>query len=192
MNYLYLIVGLGNIGKEYEHTRHNMGFEVVDKLADSFGLDIDIDGFHGNYIKFKYHEKNVILLKPSTYMNNSGISVREIVNYFKIPIENILVIHDDMDFEPGVMKLREKGSSAGHNGIKSIIQHLGTEEFKRIRIGIGKFRYDIVDFVLSKPSKEERQLIDEAQNKAVDAIKVFITEGFSKAASTYNKKWNII
>ena len=187
MNNLFLIVGLGNYGKEYEHTRHNMGFDTIDKLADSFGMDIDYDGFHGKYVKFRYHDNNVILLKPMTYMNNSGISVREIMDYYKIPVENILIIYDDMDFEPGIMKMKNKGSSGGHNGIKSLIQHLGTDQFKRIRVGIGKFKYNIIDYVLTKPSKEDQQLIDEAQNRAVDACKMFLTDGFDKAANKYNQ-----
>ena len=187
MNNLYLIVGLGNFGKEYEHTRHNMGFDTIDKLADSFGLDIDSDGFHGKYTKFKYHDNNVILLKPTTYMNNSGISVSEIMKYFKIEIENVLIIYDDMDFEPGIIKLKNKGSSGGHNGIKSLIQYLGTDEFKRIRVGVGKFKYNIIDYVLSRPNKEDQEKIDDAQDRAVKAIKVFLTEGFDKAANIYNK-----
>lgn len=190
MENLYLIVGLGNPDKVYEHTRHNVGFDYIDKFADSLGLEINQKAFKSLYVKCKYFDKTLILLKPQTYMNNSGIAVAEVVNYFKIDINNVLIVHDDMDFEPGVIKIKESGSSAGHNGIKSIIENLKTENFKRIRIGVGKFKYDIVDYVLSKPSKEEQILIDEAETKAVEATKVYLKESFNKAMSLYNTHGN--
>lgn len=188
MNSIYLIVGLGNPGKEYEHTRHNVGFDFIDKFADSIGTSIETKGFKGIYSKCRYLDKILILLKPQTFMNNSGESIREIVNFLKIEIDNILVVYDDMDFNPGVIKIKESGSSAGHNGIKSIIQYLGTDKFKRIRIGIGKFQYDIVDYVLSKPTKDEQDAIDFAISQAIDATKVYLKETFNKAMSLYNKK----
>lgn len=188
MNNLYLVVGLGNPGKEYEHTRHNMGYDVVDKFADSLGTSIEKNDFHSLYTKVKYFDNDILLVKPLTYMNNSGIAIKEILDYFKIPVDNLIVIYDDMDFEPGVIKLKESGSSAGHNGIKSIINNLKTEKFKRIRVGTGKFKYNIIDYVLTKPTKEEQPLIDEAINKAVDAIKVIIKDNFQKAMNLYNQK----
>ena len=188
MGELYLFVGLGNPGKEYEHTRHNMGFDFIDKFADSFGISIDSKGFKGIYTKIKYLGKDILLLKPYTYMNNSGESVIEIVNYFKINIDNIVIIHDDMDFNPGIIKLKEKGSSAGHNGIKSIIQYLKTENFKRLRIGIGKYDFNIVDYVLSKPSKEDQEKIEEAYLKGIESLKIYLKEDFNKAMSYCNKK----
>lgn len=188
MNELYLFVGLGNPGKEYEHTRHNIGFDFIDKFADSFGEDIDKNGFHGMYTKIKYFDKDIILFKPFTYMNNSGIAIKEIKDYFKIDINNIVIIHDDMDFNPGIIRLKESGSSAGHNGIKSIINYLGTEKFKRLRIGIGKFQYNIIDYVLTKPSKEDQEKINAAYNNGIDALKLYLKESFEKAMSFYNKK----
>lgn len=188
MKIIYLIVGLGNPGKKYEHTRHNVGFDFVDEFANKLGIDIDKDGFKGKYALCKYFDKDIILLKPQTFMNNSGESIIEIVNYFKIDIDNILVVHDDMDFEPGTLKIKESGLSAGHNGIKSIIQYLKTEKFKRIRIGIGKFDNNIIDYVLSKPSKEDSELIHMAILKAIDATKVYLNESFNKAMSIYNQK----
>lgn len=188
MNELYLFVGLGNPGKEYEHTRHNIGFDFIDKFADSFGEDIDKNGFHGMYTKIKYFDKDIILFKSFTYMNNSGVAIKEIKDYFKIDINNIVIIHDDMDFNPGIIRLKESGSSAGHNGIKSIINYLGTEKFKRLRIGIGKFQYNIIDYVLTKPSKEDQEKINAAYNNGIDALKLYLKESFEKAMSFYNKK----
>lgn len=188
MKIIYLIVGLGNPGKEYAHTRHNVGFDFIDEFANKLGVDIDREGFKGKYCITKYQDKDIILFKPQTYMNNSGEAIIEIVKYFKIDLENILVVYDDMDFNPGVIKIKEKGSSAGHNGIKSIINHLKTDEFKRIRIGVGKFQYNIIDFVLSRPSKEDRELIDSAIINAIDATKIYLNESFNKAMSIYNKK----
>jgi len=188
MSSLYLIVGLGNPGKKYEHTRHNVGFDCVDLFATSLGIDIDKDGFQAKYVKTKYFDKDIILFKPQTFMNNSGDAIREIVNYFKIDIDNILIIYDEMDFNPGQLKIKENGSSGGHNGIKSIIANLGTQEFKRIRLGIGKPEFNSIDFVLGKPSKEDQEKILQAQTKAVDAIKIYLKESFNKAMSIYNKK----
>ena len=163
-------------------------FDFIDKFADSFGEDIDKNGFHGMYTKIKYLDKDIILFKPFTYMNNSGVAIKEIKDYFKIDINNIVIIHDDMDFSPGIIRLKESGSSAGHNGIKSIINYLGTEKFKRLRIGIGKFQYNIIDYVLTKPSKEDQEKINAAYNNGIDALKLYLKESFEKAMSFYNKK----
>lgn len=182
-----LIVGLGNPGKEYEHSRHNMGYDVIDLFASSLGCDIDREGFKGLYTKTLYLDETIILLKPTTYMNLSGDSVRMIKEYFKIDVDDLFVIYDDMDIMPGHIKLKIKGSSAGHNGIKSIIENIKTEEFKRIRIGTGKPLYNVVDYVLGKPKGEELLLVQEAQKNAVDAIKVAIKESFNKAMTIYNK-----
>ena len=144
---MYLIVGLGNPGKEYEHTHHNMGFDVVDKFIDSLGITFDKEAFKGVYTKCKYFDKDLIVLKPMTYMNLSGDSIIQVLNFYKIPVSNMIVIYDDMDTELGHIKLKIKGSSGGHNGIKSIINNLGTQEFKRIKIGTGHPRGNVVDFV---------------------------------------------
>lgn len=184
---MILIVGLGNIGKEYEHTRHNMGFDVIDKLADSLGVCFDKTGFKGTYVKISYFDQDLILLKPSTYMNLSGDSVIEVMNFFKINIDDIIVIYDDMDTPIGHIKLKIKGSSGGHNGIKSIIARTGHEDFKRIKVGIGHPTFGVIDYVLNKPSKEEEIEILKAQDNAVSAIKVAIKESFNKAMTMYNK-----
>ena len=183
-----LIVGLGNPGRNYAHTRHNMGFDTIDKLADSWGVSIEKENFKGLYTKVKYFDEDVILLKPLTFMNLSGDSIISCMNFFKIDKKDLLVIYDDLDIKPGHLKLKESGSSGGHNGIKSIISNLGSEEFKRIRVGVGKPEFDsVIDYVLKKPSKEEQELIDEAQNNAVEAIKIYLKESFNKAMTLYNK-----
>ena len=188
INYMKLIVGLGNPGKEYEHTRHNMGYDVVDLFASSLCFDIDKVGFKGLYTKVKYFNEDIILLKPTTYMNLSGDSIVLLKNYFKIDIEDIIIIYDDMDTKVGNIRLKIKGSSGGHNGIKSIIANLKTEEFKRIRVGIGKPVFNIIDYVLGKPSSEEQELINKALQDAVDALKISIKESFNKAMTIYNKE----
>ncbi len=181
-----LIVGLGNYGKEYEHTRHNVGFDTVDLLADSLGESIDKSGFHSLYKKVKYMDEDLLLVKPQTYMNNSGIAVKEIADYFKIDLEDIVVIHDEMDILPGHLKFKMGGKSAGHNGIKSITEHLGSDKYLHIKIGIGKPEYNVIDFVLGKYKGEEKDLIEKSISDAKDAIKLMIKESLNKAMSTYN------
>ena len=181
-----LIVGLGNPGKKYEKTRHNMGFMVADLFSDVTGIDVDKDVFDGLMGRGKFLDEDVIILKPQTFMNLSGNSVQKVVHFFKIPLEDIIVVYDDMALPPGTMRMRLSGSSGGQKGIQNIIDMLGTEDIKRIRIGIGEPEYDSVDYVLSKPLKEEQVLIDEAINRAVEALKETIRSNFQKAMSLYN------
>ena len=181
-----LIVGLGNPGKKYEHTRHNMGFDVLDLFSDLASIDIDKESFKGLLGRGKVFNEDVILLKPQTYMNLSGESVQEVVHYFKISLEDIVVIYDDMDILPGKIRLRPNGSSGGHKGIQSIIDSLGTDNIKRIRVGIGKPTYDTIDYVLSKPSKEEKEEIEEAIKEAAEALKIALKENFDIAMSRFN------
>lgn len=181
-----LIVGLGNPGKKYEHTRHNMGFDVVDLFAEQAKIDIDKEAFKGLVGRGKVYDEDVYILKPQTFMNLSGESVQEIVNYFKIDLEDIIVIYDDMALVPGKIRLRPSGSSGGHKGMQNIIQHLGSEDIKRIRIGIGEPTYDTIDYVLSKPLKEESLLINDSIALAVDALKETLKENFDKAMTKYN------
>ncbi|MCQ2802273.1 MAG: aminoacyl-tRNA hydrolase [Bacilli bacterium] len=181
-----LIVGLGNPGSKYEHTRHNMGFDVIDLFSDLSKIDIDKETFKGVLGRGKVFDEDVILLKPLTFMNLSGESVQLVVNYFKIPIEDVLVIYDDMALAPGTIRLRSNGSSGGHKGMQNIIEKLHTENVKRIRIGIGEPTFDTIDFVLTKPNKEEKPLIDEAIVRATEAIKVYLNKNFETAMSQYN------
>ena len=182
-----LIVGLGNPGKKYEHTRHNMGFDTVDLFAELAKIDIDKEAFKGLVGRGKVFDEDIYLLKPQTFMNLSGESVREIVNYFKIDINDVIIIYDDMALEPGKIRLRASGSSGGHKGMQNIIDQLGTEEIKRIRIGIGESLDDTIDYVLSKPLKEERPLIDEAIKNAVEALKEILKSNFEKAMTNFNR-----
>ena len=181
-----LIVGLGNPGKKYEHTRHNMGFDVVDLFSELSQIDIDKESFKGMVGRGKIFDEDIFLLKPQTFMNLSGESVKEIVSYFKIDVNDILVIYDDMALPVGSIRLRPSGSSGGHKGMQNIIDNLGTQNIKRIRVGIGEPIYDTIDFVLSKPTKEEKPLIDEAIEKAADAIRDILKTNFDIAMTRYN------
>jgi len=181
-----LIVGLGNPGKKYEKTRHNMGFMCIDLLSDLTRIDVDKEAFHGLVGRGKIFDEDVILFKPTTFMNLSGTAVREIASYFKIDKEDMIVICDDMALEPGRIRLRLKGSSGGQKGLQNIIDNLGTEEFKRIRIGIGEPEYDSVDYVLGKPTTDELPLIENAINDCVEAIKETFKTDFSRAMNKFN------
>ena len=181
-----LIVGLGNPGKKYEHTRHNMGFDVLDLFAEIASIDVDKESFKGLLGRGKIFNEDVILLKPQTFMNLSGESVQEVVHYFKIALEDIIVVFDDMALAPGKIRLRASGSSGGHKVMQNIIEHLATDNLKRIRVGIGEPQYDTIDYVLSKPSKEELPQIEEAIKEAAEALKVIFKENFDIAMSRFN------
>ncbi len=176
-----LIVGLGNPGSEYAHTRHNMGFEVIDELCKRMNVSLNKQDFKGAYCKTRFENEDVILLKPLTYMNLSGKCVVEIFNYFKFDLDELLVIYDDLDLPPGKIRLRESGSSGGQKGILNIMQMLNTQDVQRIRIGTGKANIPVVDYVLSRPSKEEQVLINDAIKRAADAVETFIKFGFERA-----------
>ena len=182
-----LIVGLGNPGKKYEGTRHNMGFMAVDLLSDQAQIDVDKEVFRGLMGRGKIYDQDVILFKPTTFMNLSGQAVQEVVHYFKIALEDIVVIYDDMALEPGKIRLRLEGSSGGHKGMQNIIDCLSTEQIKRIRIGIGEpGENNDIDFVLSKPLKDEMPLIEEAIANAVRAIKEMLKSDFDRAMNKFN------
>ena len=184
---MYLIVGLGNPGKKYEHTRHNMGFDVIDLLADQARIDVDKEIFHGLLGRGDIFDEDVMLFKPTTYMNLSGTAVKELTDYFKIPLEDMIVIYDDMALAPGNIRLRLEGSSGGHKGMQNIIDLLHTQDIKRIRVGIGEpTEEDTVDYVLSKPSQDERPLIEEAINNAVEALKEVLKSDFDRAMNKFN------
>ena len=185
--FMKLIVGLGNPGKKYEGTRHNMGFMAIDLLSDQAQLDVDKEVFHGLMGRGKIFDQDVILFKPTTYMNLSGTAVQEVVHYFKIALEDIVVIYDDMALPVGSIRLRKEGSSGGHKGMQNIIDCLSTEAIKRIRVGIGEpGDNDNIDFVLSKPLKDEMPLISEAIEDAVRAVKEYLKSDFDRAMNKYN------
>ena len=182
-----LIVGLGNPGKKYEGTRHNMGFMAVDLLSDQAQLDVDKEVFHGLMGRGKIFNQDVILFKPTTFMNLSGTAVQEVIHYFKIALQDVVVIYDDMALPVGTIRLRKEGSSGGHKGMQNIIDCLSTDKIKRIRIGIGEpGEWDTVDYVLSKPLKDEQPLIDEAIENAVGALKEALKSDFDRAMNKYN------
>ena len=180
-----LVVGLGNPGKEYANTYHNLGFDVLDILAKKVGASINKSKGNALYAQVKIKDEIVFLIKPLTYMNLSGQSVMEIAHFYKIPTENILVIFDDMDTPPGKIRLREKGSAGGQKGMQSIIQMMHTDVIKRIKVGIGPKNMDVVSYVLGVPSDEDKELIEKAQVRAIEAIEAYIKKGFGYAQSRY-------
>ena len=181
-----LIVGLGNPGKEYAMTRHNCGFRVIDAFADAAGVDIDKEDFRGVYGRLKFNGEDILLFKPLTMMNLSGTAVQEIIHYFKIDLEDVLIIYDDMAIEPGTIRLRLNGSSGGQKGMQNIIDNLGTEEIKRIRVGIGEPQFDSIDWVLGKPTRDDKVKIDQAIENAIKAIREYLIHDFQNAMSKYN------
>ena len=187
-----LIIGLGNPGSLYVNTRHNMGFMALDLFAERNNLSFNEEKkFKGLLATKSFKGEKVLFAKPLTYMNLSGDSVILLMNYFKIPVEDILVIHDDLDSNPGRVRLRADGSSGGHNGLKSIIQNIGTEGFKRIKLGIGRDRnIPVPDYVLGQIKAEDLEVTKEAISTASDAIDEFVNGvPFVKIASKYSKKW---
>lgn len=185
-----LIIGLGNPGKQYDHTHHNVGFDTIDILADKWNVEMNQTKFNGLFGTVHRPEGKVVLLKPLTYMNLSGESVRPLMDYFDIELEDIVVIYDDMDLEKGKLRLRQKGSAGGHNGIKSLIQHLGTQEFNRIRLGIDRppVGMKVPDYVLSRISKVEQPLLEEAFHKAADACEYWLGKSFNEVMNKFNQK----
>lgn len=183
-----LIVGLGNPGRKYEDTRHNAGFLAIDVFAAKAQVDIDKVNFGGLYTSFSFNDFKVFLLKPQTYMNLSGRSLLSLMQFFKISVEDVIIIYDDMDLTPGNIRLKEEGSSGGQKGMEDIINVLNTNKIKRIRIGIGKPKYDGIDHVLTKPQGEEKKLFTNGINKAANAVLDILKHGFTFAMQKYNKK----
>ena len=188
---MYIICGLGNPGREYEQTRHNMGFLTMDVLADKPGIEIKKLKFKSLIGEGRIGTEKVILVKPQTYMNNSGEALREIAAYYDIEPEELIVVYDDIDLAAGDLRIKGKGSSGTHNGMRSIIYQLQYDTFPRVRIGIGQSKMiPLVDFVLGKPAEDEREPIAEAIKKAADACVCIVEKGVSVAMNTYNHKPN--
>ena len=185
---MYLIVGLGNPEKDYAGTRHNMGFDVINELSKKYNIPVEKSKFKGLYGSGIIENEKVILLKPQTFMNLSGESVREIIDFYKIPIEDILVIYDDIDIEKGKVRIRKSGSPGTHNGMKSIVQHLNTSNFCRVRVGIGSpnENIDMINHVIGSVSKEERAILEKGILKAKDATVEIIKNGIDSAMNKYN------
>ena len=183
-----LIVGLGNPGREYNKTRHNIGFMCIDKIAEYFKLSFDSNKFTGSYTQFNYNGEKIILLKPGKYMNLSGEVIRDFVNFFKIDIEDILIISDDLDTKVGKYRLRYKGSSGGHNGLKNIELHLSSKEYKRIKVGISNDKnLDTKDYVLGKFTNEEMELLNPIIEKIPSIIEDYLKLPFDNVMNKYNK-----
>lgn len=185
----WLVVGLGNPGKEYEKTRHNAGYRAIDNLAEKLGCRIDKSKFQGLYAQVNYQGRKVYLLKPLTYMNLSGRSVVQLSAYFNIPPQRIIVLFDDISLPPGRLRVRSDGSAGGHNGIKSIIAELGSQNFPRVKIGVGAKAHpeqDLADHVLSAFSAQEEKPLASALDRAADAVLCIMDHGVPETANRYN------
>lgn len=185
---MYLIVGLGNPEEEYAKTRHNMGFDVINKLAENQEIKINKNKFNSLYGSGIIEGEKVILIKPQTFMNLSGTAIREFKNFYKVNSENIIVIYDDLDIQPGIIKIRKKGGAGTHNGMKSVVKELGTEDFPRIRIGIGtpEYKNDLLNYILTKIPEEQYKILERSIIAASDAIPTIIRNGIDIAMNQYN------
>ena len=183
-----LVAGLGNIGREYQNTRHNIGFMCLDRIADAFHVQFDRKKLNGSYAEITYQNEKVILLKPEKYMNLSGEVISAFVRFYKISPLDLLVISDDLDMPTGKVKLKHKGSSGGHNGLKDIEKNLGTQEYKRLKIGIANNKkMDTKDYVLGKFTEDELALVNQAIDLSVKACEMTLTESFNKVMTEYSK-----
>jgi len=187
---LFVVVGLGNPGRNYDGTRHNVGFDAIDLLAHRNNISIKKIKFKSVYGEGNIGNEKVLLVKPQTYMNNSGMAVLDLYNFYKIPLSNIIVIVDDIDIDFATIRIRAKGSAGSHNGLKSILYHLQSENFPRVKIGIGKKKenQDLGDFVLSRFDDKEREQIDLAIENAALAVETIIKDGINKAMNEFNSK----
>lgn len=187
---MYIIVGLGNPEPEYSNTRHNMGFDVINKIAQDNDISLNKTKFNAIYGTGIIQSEKVILIKPQTYMNNSGEAVKKFVEFYKEPLENLIVIYDDMDTEIGTIRVRAKGGSGSHNGMKSMVYELGSEDFPRIRVGIGKpvNEFDRINYVIGRIDAEEYAKLQEGQNLTVKAVSCWIREGIDNTMNKFNNK----
>ena len=186
----WLVVFLGNPGLKYQNTRHNAGFLTANVVEKDCGVHIDRLRFHALTAQAELGGQKVLLMKPQTYMNSSGESIRAAADYYKVDPEDILIVYDDISLAPGQLRIRAKGSAGGHNGIKSIIAHLGTQEFPRVKVGVGEkpSRMDLADYVLGHFSKEEQATMDDAVKEAADAVCEIVNVGIAQAMNDHNRK----
>ena len=185
---MFLIVGLGNPEEKYEKTRHNMGFNTIDKISKKYNIEFDKNKFEGIYGIGSIYGKKVILLKPQTYMNLSGKSIAPMANFYKIDMQNIIVIYDDMDIEVGTVKLRKKGGPGSHNGMKSVVEELSSTDFPRVRVGIGKpeFKGNTINYVIGKMPEEKFIKLNKATQTAADAVVEIVKNGIDTAMNKFN------
>ncbi len=190
---MYLIVGLGNPESDYAKTRHNMGFNVINKLSSKYNIEVNKSKFKGLVGSGIIEGEKVILLKPQTFMNLSGESLIEALNFYKLTPEELIVIYDDIDIEPGNIRIRKNGSAGTHNGMKSILEHLKTEQFTRVRVGIGKPKehIDMITHVIGHITEEELKMLDEGVEKAKEAVIEIVKNDVSSAMNKYNKKKDV-
>ena len=185
---MYLIIGLGNPESDYSRTRHNMGFDVINKLSDKFDIKVNKTKFKALYGTGVIEEEKVVLVKPQTFMNLSGEAVQEFVNFYKIESDKILVIYDDIDTEPGKIRIRKNGGPGTHNGMKSVVSCLGTEKFARLRVGIGmpQFKGDLINYVIGHIPENEYEKLEEGIVVASEAVESIIKNGIDKTMNLYN------
>ena len=185
---MYLIVGLGNPEEEYARTRHNMGFDVVNQIAQKQHIEMNKKKFHSIYGTGEIEGEKVILLKPQTYMNESGKAIRECMQFFKLRLKDLIVIFDDLDIEPGTIKIRKKGGAGTHNGMKSVVEEVQSENFTRIRIGIGMptFKHDLLNYILTRIPDNEYKVLETAIQEAALATEDIIQHGVDNAMNKYN------
>lgn len=188
---MYIIVGLGNPGREYQNTRHNIGFQVIDAIAEKNNISVKEKKYKALIGKGVVAGQKVLLVKPQTYMNLSGESVREVIDYYKIDEkEELIVISDDISLDVGQIRIRKKGSAGGHNGLKNIILHLGHDQFERIKMGVGEKPqgYDLADYVLGHFTQMEQEILQDSIARAVQAVETIMTDGVDQAMNRYNQK----
>ncbi len=185
---MYLIVGLGNPEEEYSNTRHNMGFDTINKIAKQYNIEVNKNKFKGLCGSGIIENKKVILLKPQTYMNLSGESIKETMDFYKIQQENLIIIYDDIDLEAGIIKIRKKGGPGTHNGMKSVISNIETQEFARVRVGIGKpeRKEQLIEYVIGKIPDKDQKILDEATTKSKEALIEIIKNGVDIAMNKFN------
>lgn len=185
---MYLIVGLGNPEKDYSNTRHNMGFNTINKLAKQYEIEVTKSKFKGLYGTGMIEGEKVILLKPQTFMNLSGESIKEVLQFYKIEIEQLIVIYDDIDIEPGIIKIRKTGGPGTHNGMKSVVHELNTQNFKRIRVGIGmpEDKENLIEYVIGTIPEEDREKLEKGTDLAKEAVIEIIKSGIDIAMNKFN------
>lgn len=184
---MYLIVGLGNPEKDYSNTRHNMGFDVINRISEKYNIDVNKSKFKGLYGTGIINGEKVMLLKPQTFMNLSGESVKEVVDYYKVDLEKVLIIYDDMDLEPGTIRIRKSGGPGTHNGMKSVVHYLNSQNFPRIRVGIGKPEDDnFMEYVIGAISEEDKKCLINGIDKAFEAIVVILENNIDFAMNKFN------
>lgn len=185
---MYLIVGLGNPEEEYSKTRHNMGFNTINKISQQYNIEVKQNKFQALYGSGMIEKEKVILLKPQTYMNLSGESVKEVAEFYNLKPEEIIVIYDDIDIEKGHIKIRKKGGAGSHNGMKSVVEELQSTDFARIRVGIGQpeFKSDMINYVIGKVPQEEQEILQQGVEKAAKAVEEILKNGIDIAMNKFN------